>query len=62
MQTDNRFYLCNPLKNTACRKTGCMVMNRGECCLTTSQEFAARDDTGTPIALLDVVWREENEG
>lgn len=40
-----RLYLCIPDWNTECRKTNCMVLNGGECTLTTHKEFSTLEVT-----------------
>ena len=49
-------YICNPSKNTECKKTSCQT----ECFMTTHKEFS---DDGTPIdeSITHVTRREANE-
>lgn len=52
-------YLCDPDKNTACSKTGCVhnPLAKYPCCRATKHpEFAQRDEDGGPIQLPD--WKE----
>lgn len=48
-------YLCDPRKNTICRKEHCSHLTLlGECYATRSPEFAAQDSTGKPIRVPDL--------
>lgn len=41
----NTLYFCDPNKNTACSKTGCII-NGGPCYATTKKENAIIDENG----------------
>lgn len=45
------FYLCDPVKNTECKKGGCTGEPSpfGVCRLTKNSDFAKLDDDGNPI-------------
>ena len=56
MEQNAAFYLCDPEKHTACKKTGCMhdpdaVYRR--CKTTVNPAFAKLDEQGQPIRLPD---------
>lgn len=42
-------YICDPEKNTECKKTSCKAYKHGECDLTTKRETAKLNDDGEPI-------------
>lgn len=43
------YYLCNPIKNSACKKTNCFL-NNGPCMHTTDIDFA--QDPNAPVKLV----------
>ena len=55
---DEIFYLCDPDKNTVCRKTGCYLnalcrYKEGKRCrMTANPDFAKTDEKGEKIILL----------
>lgn len=47
-------YVCDPEKNTECKKTSCSAKDvLLPCSLTTKAEFAKTDENGQPIAATD---------
>ena len=56
--TDKTWYMCDPKKNTKCRKTSC-----GWCRLTSDKESAQLSENGKPIRVnitrVDGGFREE---
>lgn len=48
-QNNKRCYLCDPDKNTSCRKTACQE----ECFYTTYPKYAVLDTEGNPIVTYD---------
>ena len=58
---EKTFYLCDPEKNTACRKTNCAYNPKAFCrdCFTTSKAECARiDEDGEPCKQPDWVFAE----
>lgn len=52
--SDLTLYVCDPEKNTECKKTSCMINEWGGlCALTTKREFAKTDENGEPITAKD---------
>lgn len=51
---DLTLYVCDPEKNTECKKTACSAKDVVlPCSLTTKAEFAKTDENGQPIAATD---------
>lgn len=48
MSEHKQLYVCDPDKNTKCRKTGCIIYG-GPCRCTLNSEYAATDTNGNPI-------------
>lgn len=47
-------YLCDPEKNTECKKTYCKFRTLcGECDSTSKEEYAKHDVYGKPIVMFD---------
>lgn len=46
-------YICNPVKNTKCRQTGCLFCLEGECFSTLNPEYAVKDADGQPVSYED---------
>ena len=55
---DEIFYLCDPEKNTECRKGGCYlnvlrrISEKHRCRMTKNPDFAKTDEKGEKIVLL----------
>ena len=47
-----KHYICDPQRNTACRKELCFERG-GPCGITDRPEFALRDLTGQPVEILE---------
>lgn len=49
-------YICDPDKNTECKKTVCATYNKkfAFCYMTTEEKFAKRDENGQPIKAEEV--------
>ena len=46
------WYVCNPLRNTGCRKSGCAYNPKakyGRCVRTSNPAFAVLDESGAPV-------------
>lgn len=48
MSEEKARYLCDPEKNTECRKTMCFQKG-GPCKRTSNPEYAKKDENGNPI-------------
>ena len=46
---EKTWYLCNPTKNTDCRKRNCRRHGRGRCVLTSDPESALEYPDGDPV-------------
>ena len=46
---EKTWYLCDPKKNTGCRKASCWWYDRGRCALTSKPETAVEYTDGRPI-------------
>ena len=43
-------YVCNPVKNVNCKKTGCLFFVQGECFSTLNPNYAVRNDNDEPVS------------
>ena len=43
--TSSNLYICDPNKNTECKKTDCLYLGKGYCYRTTNKKFSKSNDT-----------------
>lgn len=55
-------YLCDPQRNTACRKGLVCFLQGGPCGLTDRPEYALRDFLGTPVRAEEKEEEDEKDG
>ena len=51
---DRTWYVCNPLRNTGCRKRGCAYNPKAQykkCTKTSNPAFAVLDESGAPMKI-----------
>lgn len=56
-----KLFLCDPNKNSSCKKTMCKYNEsalRKECCGTTNEEFAMRNEHDEPIEMRESSYAE----
>ena len=53
-------YVCNPMRNTACRKTDCLFLLCGECFSTLKEKYAVRCE-GKPVSFPDGLYEAVKE-
>lgn len=59
MEERKTWYLCDPERNTDCRKRSCGWLRRGRCWLTSRRACAKTDENVAPLTSWDLVEREK---